>query len=193
MSRSLKIIHIVNMSRYTGLPHSCIVMNGFHELRKEMSSQTMLWLHRIMVCSQKSLEIKSLYQEFVHSFDTDCSVEVPWLRVSVSAPGPALWAGRVVVQAVVALQVGDVRIRRVRVRHVAGRWAEVVWGGRRPVQIIPVHLKSADHKWLDGVGGSWPRSSSYRQPELWGHPKSSSPQAVTSTSSVCWTKWGLKN
>jgi hypothetical protein len=56
--------------------------------------------------------------------DTDCCVEVPWLRVST--PGPALWAGRVVMQAVITLQVGDVRVRRVRVRHVAGRGTEVV-------------------------------------------------------------------
>lgn len=39
----------------------------------------------------------------------------------------------------------------------------------------------------------WHRRSSHRQPEFWSHPMESSPQAVSSTSSVCWTKWGSKD
>ena len=74
-------------------------------------------------------------------FQAEFWIRVPWMRVSTLAP--ALWAGRVVMQAVVALQVGDVWVRRVRVRHVTGRGTEVMWGGRRSVQVVPVHLKTA--------------------------------------------------
>ena len=86
----------------------------------------------------------SVYSEVLKhiGFQEDCWIVVPWMRVSTLAP--ALWAGRVVMQAVVALQVGDVWVRRVRVRHVTGRGTEVMWGGRRSVQVVPMHLKRSN-------------------------------------------------
>lgn len=84
----------------------------------------------------------SVYREvLIHlALHTACWIKVPWMRVSTVAP--ALWAGRVVMQAVVTFQVGDVWVRRVRVRHVAGCGTEVMWGGRRSVQIVPMHLQT---------------------------------------------------
>ena len=67
-----------------------------------------------------------------------------WLSlpaVRVPASRPALWARRVVVHAIVTLQICDVGVRRVGVRHVAGRRPEVVRGRWRSVQVVPVHLK----------------------------------------------------